>query len=56
MKNNEFIEFQINEFFTHPIYNQYDASKEGQIFGKKHKIILKKCKQRKLGVFTFFCL
>ena len=53
MKNHEIIKFQNNEFYIHPIYNRYAASKEGQIFGKKHKIILK---QNEWGVFTFFCL
>ena len=41
MKNHEVIKFQNNKFYTHPIYNRYAASKDGQIFGKKHKIILK---------------
>ena len=35
MKSHEIIKFQNNEFYIHPIYNRYAASKEGQIFGKK---------------------
>ena len=54
MKNHEVIEFQINEFFTHPIYNQYAASKEGQIFGKKHKIILKQNVNKENGGYLHF--
>ena len=41
MKNHEIIKFQNIKFYTHPVYNRYAASKDGLIYGKKHKIILK---------------
>ena len=37
----QIIKFQNIKFYTHPIYNQYSASKDGQILGKKRKKILK---------------
>ena len=41
MNNREIIKFQNIKFYTHPIYSQYSASKDGQILGKKRKKILK---------------
>ena len=41
MNCHENIIFNNIKFYVHPIYNRYAASKDGQIFGKKHKIILK---------------
>ena len=41
MNCHETIMFNNIKSYVHPIYNRYAASKEGQIFGKKHKIILK---------------
>ena len=41
MNNKEIIKFQNIKFFTHPIYNQYAASKYGQILSKKRKKILR---------------
>ena len=41
MESHEIIKFQNIKFYTHPIYNRYAASKEGQILGKKRKKILK---------------
>ena len=54
MKNHEVIKFQNNEFYTHPIYNRYAASKEGQIFGKKQKIILKQNVNKGNGGYLHF--
>ena len=39
MNCHETIIFNNIKFYVHPIYNRYAASKDGQIFGKKHKII-----------------
>ena len=41
MESHEIIKFQNIKFYTHPIYNRYAASKEGQIFSKKNRIKLK---------------
>ena len=41
MNNREIIKFQNIKFYSHPIYNRYAASKDGQILGKKRKKILK---------------
>ena len=48
------MKFQNNEFYIHPIYNRYAASKEGQIFGKKHKIILKQNVNKGNGGYLHF--
>ena len=41
MNNREINKFQNIKFYSHPIYSQYSASKDGQILGKKRKKILK---------------
>ena len=39
MESNKIIKFQNINFYTHPIYNRYAASKGGQILGKRHQIL-----------------
>ena len=41
MNDREIIKFQNIKFYSHPIYSQYSASKDGQILGKSRKKILK---------------
>ena len=42
------------KFYVHPIYNRYAASKDGQIFGKKHKIVLKQNVNTGNGGYLYF--
>ena len=44
MNDREIIKFQNIKFYSHPIYTQYSASKDGQILGKSRKKILKEKK------------
>ena len=53
MESNKIIKFQNIDFYSHPIYNRYAASKEGQILGKKHEIILKQSLNKKCGYLYF---
>ena len=41
MNDREIIKFQNIKFYSHPIYSQYSASKDGQILSNKRKKILK---------------
>ena len=41
MNSREIIKFQNIKFYIHPIYNQYSASKNGQILSNNRKKILK---------------
>ena len=54
MNCHETIIFNNIKFYVHPFYNRYAASKDGQIFGKKHKIILKKILNKGNGGYLFF--
>lgn len=54
MNCHETIIFNNIKFYFHPIYNRYAASKDGQIFGKKHKIILKQNVNKGNGGYLHF--
>lgn len=54
MNCHENIIFNNIKFHVHPIYNRYAASKEGQIYGKKHKIILKQNENTGNGGYLYF--
>ena len=54
MNCHETITFNNIKFYVHPIYNRYAASKDGQIFGKKHKIILKQNVDKGNGGYLYF--
>ena len=41
MNDREIIKFQNIKFYSHPIYSQYSASKDGQILSNKRRKILK---------------
>ena len=56
MNNREIIKFQNIKFYIHPIYNQYSASKNGQILGKNRKKILKLGTNFAKGYKYFLCL
>ena len=56
MNCHETIIFNNIKFYVHPIYNRYAASKEGQIYGKKHKIILKQNVNTGNGGYLYFLL
>ena len=56
MNCHENIIFNNIKFYVHPIYNRYAASKEGQIYGKKHKIILKQNENTGNGGIYIFLL
>ena len=54
MNCHETIIFNNIKFYVHPIYNRYAASKDGQIYGKKHKIILKQNVNTGNGGYLYF--
>ena len=54
MNCHETIIFNNIKFYIHPIYNRYAASKDGQIYGKKHKIILKQNVNTGNGGYLYF--
>ena len=54
MESHEIIKFQNIKFYTHPIYNRYSSSKKGQIFSKKHRIILKPNVKKGNGGYLHF--
>ena len=54
MNCHETIIFKNIKFYIHPIYNRYAASKDGQIYGKKHKIILKQNVNTGNGGYLYF--
>ena len=54
MNCHETIIFNNIKFYVHPIYNRYAASKDGEIFGKKHKIIIKQNVNKGNGGYLHF--
>ena len=55
MNSRKIIKFQNIKFYIHPIYNQYSASKNGQILSKNRKKILKLWSNRGKG-YQYFSL
>ena len=56
MNSREIIKFQSQRFFSHPIYTNYFASKNGEVLSKKRKKILKLYENKKRGGYLYFSL
>ena len=53
--NKNIIVFNNIKFYRHPVYESYFASKKGQIYSEKNKIILKQYKSTIHG-YLYFCV
>ena len=54
MRDQKIIKFQNKKFYFHLIYKKYAASKDGQVYSNKHKIIIKQNLKKGGGGYLYF--